>query len=238
MRYFEMIFNPKEEMDVSEAEEWVDFTAIVDFCFREKKREKEREELWKRLTELEVNNKSFVGTFTNLILNYCSQRLVREQNPVNIKLAKSSENLKATEFGGLCASFEMDGKINEIKLGSILIVPGLQHNLLSVELTTGPLKIFMNNHCFDTKHKILDKSAPFDVNTHNRTLTPVTSPEYSEPPTATCNNSRLRRWELAHQWIKIHNSFKVTTSVNKIICEYSMRTAVDILLTTYSRNIL
>nr|CAD7398016.1 unnamed protein product [Timema poppensis] len=47
-------------------------------------------------------------------------------SPVNIKLAKSGENLKATEVGDLCASFEMDGKINVIKLGSILIVPGLQ----------------------------------------------------------------------------------------------------------------
>nr|CAD7571447.1 unnamed protein product [Timema californicum] len=53
-------------------------------------------------------------------------------SPANIKLAKSGENLKATEVGDLCASFEMDGKINVIKLGSILIVPGLQHNLLSV----------------------------------------------------------------------------------------------------------
>nr|CAD7194248.1 unnamed protein product [Timema douglasi] len=53
-------------------------------------------------------------------------------SPANIKLAKSGENLKVTEVGDLCASFEMVGKINVIKLGSILIVPGLQHNLLSV----------------------------------------------------------------------------------------------------------
>nr|CAD7589305.1 unnamed protein product [Timema genevievae] len=49
-----------EEDKTRKSTTWVDFTAIVDFCFREKKREKEREELWKRLTELEVNNKNFI----------------------------------------------------------------------------------------------------------------------------------------------------------------------------------
>nr|CAD7196565.1 unnamed protein product [Timema douglasi] len=53
-------------------------------------------------------------------------------SPANIKLAKSGKNLKATEVDDLCASFEMNGKINVIKLRSILIVPGLRHNLLSV----------------------------------------------------------------------------------------------------------
>nr|CAD7256410.1 unnamed protein product [Timema shepardi] len=73
-----------------------------------------------------------------------------------------------------------------------------------IELTTGPLRICMNNHCFDTNHKNLDESVPSHANTHNKDFDfCYTTRVLRAFSTATCNNSQLKQWELAHQWVGI-----------------------------------
>nr|CAD7393056.1 unnamed protein product [Timema cristinae] len=92
-------------------------------------------------TSLEVDSVLFTSWYLDsgasehmICATYCHllTNIHNLPSPTSIKLAKSGENLKVTEVGDLYASFEMDGKINVIKLGSILIMPGLQHNFLSV----------------------------------------------------------------------------------------------------------
>nr|CAD7464519.1 unnamed protein product [Timema tahoe] len=60
----------------------------------------------------------------------------------------------------------------------------------------------MNNHRFDTNHKNLDKPVPSHGNIHNKDFDSCyTTRVLGAFPTATCNNSQLRQWELAHQWV-------------------------------------
>nr|CAD7604715.1 unnamed protein product [Timema genevievae] len=60
-------------------------------------------------------------------------------------------------------------------------------------LTTGPLRICMNNHRFDTNHKDLDKPVPSHANTHSKNFDSCYTPRaLGAFPTATTLNSGMK----------------------------------------------
>lgn len=53
-------------------------------------------------------------------------------SPVNIKIAKTGTFLQARQVGEIEVVSTVNGKENAIKIKDVLVVPGLQYNLLSV----------------------------------------------------------------------------------------------------------
>nr|CAD7202530.1 unnamed protein product [Timema douglasi] len=130
------------------------------------------------ITSLEVDYALFTsfyldsGASEHMICDTYCHLLTNIHNlpsPANIKNAKLVENLKAKKVGDLRASFEMDGKINVIKLGSILIVPALQHNLLTVRRldSNGCKHITWTYFCDKLRKNFTDTSVIFqDLHVH------------------------------------------------------------------------